>query len=337
MKLSGAAVDRFLDAPDVSIAAALIYGPDRGLVSERCRRLGGAVVEDLGDPFSVVELSMAAIKEDGARLSDEARAMSFGGGNRLVQLRSGTDTATSALSSYLDDPAEGAVIIVDADELGPRSSLRKLFEAHDRTAAIACYPAEGRELGRSITAIFSKLGVSAAGDAVAMLTGTIGADHAMVRQELEKLALYVGDNGTITTDDVAACLVDSGAVSLDQLAFAVGDGKSSDADVYLQKSVAEGVSEVAILRALQRHFQRLELVVSQSESGKSVSQAVSGLRPPVFFKMKDRFERQARTWSLRGLRQALGVLTDAEVACKSSGTPVALVCGRAVLAVSRPS
>ena len=291
----------------------------------------------LSDPFSVVELTAASLKEDAARLSDEARAMSFGGGNRLVLLRGAADGATAALTDYLADPADGAMIVVDAHELGPRSSLRKLFESHDRAAAVACYAAEGRELAKSISEILAEYNVSADRDAVAMLTESLGADRAMVRQELQKLALFVGDGATASADDVAECLVDSGAVSLDQLAFAAGDGKSAAADLYLQKSVAEGVSEIAVLRALQRHFQRLELVVAQASSGKSVSGAVAGLRPPVFFKYKERFERQARIWSHKGLQRALGVLTDPEIACKSSGAPVELVCGRAVLAVSRPS
>jgi DNA polymerase III subunit delta len=337
MKLSGAAVDRFLDGPDASVAAVLIYGPDKGLVAERCKRLGRSIVDDLSDPFSVVELTNASLKDDGARLGDEARAMSFGGGKRLVRLRDASDSASATVKAYLDDPAEDSMIIVDAHELGPRSSLRKLFEGHDRAAALACYAAEGRDLARSISEILTEYGVSADQDAVSMLTGSLGSDRALVRQELQKLALFVGDGGKASADDVASCLVDSGAVSLDQLAFAVGDGKSAAADAFLQKTVAEGVSEVAILRALQRHFQRLELVVSQSENGKSVSGAVAGLRPPVFFKYKERFERQARIWSGKGLQHALAVLTDAEVACKSTGTPVALVCGRAVLAVSRRS
>lgn len=337
MKLSGVATDRFLDNPDESIVAVLIYGPDRGLVAERCKRLGGAVVDNLSDPFSVVELSAAALKDDSARLNDEARAMSFGGGNRVVLLRNATDTTTNNVKSYLDDPADSAMIIVDAQELGPRSSLRKLFEGHERAAAVACYAAEGRELAKTISEILAEKGISAEQEAVSMLTESLAPDRATVRQELEKLALFVGDGGRVSADDVAECLVDSGAASLDQLAFAVGDGKAASVDVYFQKTVAEGVSEIAILRALQRHFQRLELVVAQAATGKAVAGAISSLRPPVFFKYKERFERQARIWSHKGLQRALGILTDAEVACKASGTPVALVCGRAILAVSRPS
>ena len=87
MKLTGSAIDRYMRNPDTSVAVTLVYGPDRGLVSERCSSLGRAVVDDLSDPFSVVELSLSSLREDGARLDDEARAMSFGGGMRLVRVR----------------------------------------------------------------------------------------------------------------------------------------------------------------------------------------------------------------------------------------------------------
>ena len=305
-------------------------------MSERCTSLGRAVVDDLSDPFSVVELSLSSLREDGARLDDEARAMSFGGGMRLVRVRGATDVLNGMVGDYLKNPAPGAVVVMDAEELGPRSTLRKTIEGHDRGMAIPCYAAEGRELGGAISAILVELGASADRDALLALSQNLGADRGMVRQELEKLVLFVGENKQITVSDVSSCLVDSVGVSLDQLAFSVADGNSGEADKLLQKAFSEGVSEVAILRALQRHFQRLDWVVSQSDGG-SVTSLVNGLRPPVFFKLKDRFERQATRWSRTGLRRALNVLVDAEISCKSSGTPVGLICGRAILALSRPS
>jgi len=228
------------------------------------------------------------------------------------------------------------MVVIDAEEMSPRSSLRKLVEGHDRGMTVPCYTAEGKELEKAVAGILNGLGVSVDHDALSILGSSLGADRGLVHQELEKLALYVGSGNQVTAASVAECLVDSVGISLDQLAYAVGDGNARDADKCLQKAMAEGVSEIAILRSLQRHFLRLEWVVSQAQGGKSVGGLVAGLRPPVFFKMKDRFERQARNWSVAGLHRATGVLIDAEIACKSTGTPVELVCGRAILALCRP-
>ena len=87
MKVAPKDADRFAKAPPSELRAALVYGPDSGLVNERLRLLATSVVEDLGDPFRVVELSGSELRSDPARLADEAAAISFTGGRRLVKLR----------------------------------------------------------------------------------------------------------------------------------------------------------------------------------------------------------------------------------------------------------
>ncbi len=335
MKISAGAADRFVAQPDAGVAAVLLYGPDQGLVKERAEILGRTVVDDLSDPFNVVELAAAALKDDPARLSDEANALSFGGGRRFVRLRGVGDTLTKLIEAYVQEPSPDALVVAEADELGPRSSLRKLFEAHASTAAVACYPAEGGDLLRISEKTLGEHGVSIEKDALALLGQIMGADRAMVRREIEKLALYVGAGKRATADDVNACLVSSGAVSVDQIALCAADGKAAEADSHYQKALKEGVSEIAILRAMQRHFQRLDWVVSQMAAGSSAGSAIGGLKPPVFFKVKDRFERQVRRWTAGRVHHALSILTEAETVCKQTGTPVELVCGRAIMALSR--
>lgn len=335
MKISAGAADRFAAQPDAGVAAVLLYGPDQGLVMERAETLGRTVVDDLSDPFNVVELTAAALKENPARLTDESNALSFGGGRRFVRLRGAGDSLTKVIEAYVQEPSPDALVVVEADELGPRSSLRKLFETHAVTAAVACYAAEGRELMQASEKMLRELGVAPEKDALVLLGQILGADRAMVRREIEKLALYVGEGNRATVEDVNACLISSGAVSIDQIALCAGDGNGAEADSHYQTALKEGASEIAILRAMQRHFQRLDLVVSQVAAGMNAGSAIAGLKPPVFFKLKERFERQTRRWSPERVQHALSILTEAETVCKKTGAPVELVCGRAIMALSR--
>ena len=193
MKIQPRAADAFLEKPDAAISAVLIFGPDSGLVSERCKKLGKTFIGDLSDPFSVVDITASSLKEDPARLDDEARAISFGSTSRLVQLRGAGDSTSKILAAYLENPAQDAMIIVDCSELTPRSSLRKLFEDHDRCATIACYAQEGRDLAKTCETILAEHGVSIDQDGLQTLIQALGTDHAVIRGELEKLVLYVGD------------------------------------------------------------------------------------------------------------------------------------------------
>ena len=129
MKVGAATADRFAKSPPAEIGAVLVYGPDSGLVRERAKLLLKAIVDDVTDPFRVVELTAAALRDDRSRLADEADAMSLTGGRRVVGIKGATDTVGDIIGDVLPTHSgDSALIVVEAGELGPRSKLRKLFE-----------------------------------------------------------------------------------------------------------------------------------------------------------------------------------------------------------------
>lgn len=339
MKLAGRNLDEFLRAPRPPKNLVLIYGPDQGLVRERGTSLAAKCVEDLKDPFSVCELTGTQIKSDPACLSDAATALSLTGGRRVIRVRDAGDTLTEPIKSIDATDIEAWPIIVEAGELNPRSSLRKLFEASKNAAAIACYADEGRGLERVIVETLSREGLQASPEAISYLGEALGGDRLMIRGELEKLALYVGsgDSGrkVITGEDVRVCIGDSSDAPLDNLVYAVGNGNQGAIDGALNKVFADGLNAVTILRAVQRHFHRLHLVKGQVQRGTSLDAALSALRPPVFFKWKDAFQRQARTWPLERIATALDLATECELQCKSTGMPAEVLCNRTLMRIAQ--
>src|SRR5450755_3189155 len=87
MEIKSHLADRFMASPPPSLVAALVYGPDQGMVRERAGRLAKSVVPDLNDPFRVAELDGATLDSDPARLWDEAAALSMIGGRRVVRVQ----------------------------------------------------------------------------------------------------------------------------------------------------------------------------------------------------------------------------------------------------------
>ena len=335
MKPAANRIEAFVAAPPAEIRAALLFGPDGGLVRERADRLARFVVKDLGDPFRVSELTPASLKDDPARLADEAAAMSFTGGRRVVRLRDAGDAVTGPVSAFLDHPMGDSLVVVEAGELGPRSSLRKLFEGATNAAALACYADEGAGLETVIIDTLRQDGLSAEPDALAWLTAHLGGDRRMTRMELSKLALYKGGPGRVTLEEAAACIGDAAGLSLDELALATADGDHATVQDLLGRLLQEGDHPVGILRAVARHFQRLHLAAGMVAQGKGPEQAVSSLRPPPIFRQVERVKRQLGRWSADRLGRALELLVAAELDCKTTGLPAPEICGRALLQLCR--
>jgi len=335
VKIAAARIEAFLRQPDPAVRAVLVFGPDQGLVRERVERLMRSVVADLSDPFRVAEVRASQLKESPAALADEAAAIAMGGGRRVVVLREAADGQSAALASFLANPRGDSLVVIEAGELGPRSSLRKLVEGADTAAALACYGDEAGTLEAVIVTELKAAGLMAEPEAMAYLVDNLGGDRRLTRSELTKLALYMGGPGRVRLEDAAACVGDSAARGLDDLAMATADGDHAGAQRVLDKLLNEGAQPVAMLRSVSRHFLRLHLVAGLIAQGKSADQAMAALKPPVIFKMADRFRRQVSRWPVDRLGRALELLTEAELDCKTTGLPAPEITARALMMIAR--
>ncbi len=213
MKIADRSVDGFLKRPDAAIRAVLFHGADLGLMRERATQLARTVVADLSDPFRVVELSAKTVREDPARLADEAAAIAFTGGRKIVWVKDAGDGVAEPMRSLLEQAGWDALVIVEGPELASRSKLVELFIDEDGAAAIACYPDREAAIERVVDETLAKHGLDIAPDALAFLSEHLGGDRAVTRAEAEKLALYCAGQKEVTKADAMAAIGDSAAVA----------------------------------------------------------------------------------------------------------------------------
>lgn len=331
MKLDARGIPQALAAPAPAFRVYLVYGPDAGLVKERAAIAIAAVAGEVNDPFRVEEVPAVALRDEPGRLYDAAASLSMTGGRRAVRLRSADDAATASVEAVLELDAADSLVVVEAGELGPQSKLRRLCETHAHALAVPCYADDARSLGELIRATLGAHGLEIDRDAFAYLSEALGADRLVSRSELEKLALYMGGPGEVSLDDARACIGDSAALAADDIAFSALGGESDGLARALDRAALEGVAPVAILRSVARHARRLQQVAAQVEGGTPLDTAMGALRPAVFFRVRDRFARQARRWSAARLGDALALLNEAEIQCKTTGLPADAICGRALM------
>ncbi len=330
MKVPPARADAFAAAPPDDIRAVLLYGPDLGLVRERAETLTRAVAGALSDPFNVIELTPAALKEEPSRLTDEVCALSMMGGRRVVRLRETTDAVAKQSEEAITAGGE-ALMIVEAGDLSPRSKLRTLFEKTNGTAAIACYMDEGVGLDDLVRRALADANLKGDEGVISWITGNLGSDRMVSRMELEKLTLYAAGKSEVTLEGAQAIIGDAAAVTLDDVVLAALGGNLKGLTVALSRARFEGVAPIAILRAASRHLSRIEQAVTAMGGGATSDQAMKSLRPPVFFKQHDAFRNQLRRWQPNTLSRARNELIRAEIDCKSTGMPDEAVCERALM------
>lgn len=342
MKLAPARIEQFVQHPPASLRVALVFGPDTGAVKLRGDALAKSACADLDDPFRVTMLQSADIAADPAILFDAMAAQALGGGRCLIRVPQAEEKIALAVTKLMADlPSGDNLLVLEAGELDKKSKLRALAEGDaPEIAAVVCYPETGADRTRLISGWLNEHKIKIAPDALPLLSDLTPPDRLGLFSELEKLALYVGlddqkGEGTISASDILAALGDAGAVDMDSMVMAVGDGDKAGCIAGLRRLQAEAVSPVALLRSAQKHFLRLLETRNHIDAGLGVKDAMNKLQPRIFWKHETQFARQAQRWPAAKILRALAALVEAEAQSKSTGLPDVTLTQQLLLTLAR--
>ena len=304
----------FLNPPGPKVPAVLFYGTDAGLIFERAAKLAALVAAR--DSGEIIRLDDADLDLDPDRLAIELQTIPMFGGSKVVRATAGRRINAAALQPLLDGGTLAATLIVEAGNLKPTDAMRGLFEKSAQAAAVACYADEARDLEGVIAETLKAHGLGITSDAREMLVARMGADRAMSRGEIEKLALYASGKREIDAADVEAIVGDASELAIDRTLNAAASGDAARAVAEFSRAVTAGESPQVLIIALQRHLQRLHRIRTDLDAGASFEDVIRQQRPPVHFKQKDALGLQCRIWSSKRLVQALARTSEAAKAAR---------------------
>ena len=251
-------------------------------------------------------------------------------------MQQAVDANAAALSPFLDDPPScDSVILIEAGDLDARSKLRKLCEGkNEKVVALACYAEDAAARSRTVTQYLQQNNLSSARDVVQFLTEVLPVDRRAMKQEMDKLVLYMKGHEELTLEDVKAIISDAGGADIDALIQAAAGGQVKRTTRLLDYILAEQTSPVALIRAMQRHLMRLQLARYHMEQGAGAEASLKKLRPPVFWKNLRPMTQQLQRWPLERIELRLSQLTETEALLKKTGTPDQALCSQLFLNIA---
>ena len=303
------AVASFVKSPKPDCRAALVYGPDAGLVAERVNALAQIFARRAKGETENVWLGERDLADDPARLEVEVNTKPMFAAQSVVRLTIWPKFDPSPLKDLLATEFANP-LIVEAGNLRPDSALRKLFEAHKTAAALPCY-GDQATLSRVIDDELAAAGLEIDRETRDYLMTRLGADQALSRAEVVKLALYAQGEGRVSHEDVEAIVGDAAETALENFVYATSGGDARAALSELQRLAAAGTDRAAALSALGRHFTQLHRVASAAGSGGNVENSVKGLRPRPNYKREDAFIAHCKRWGASRLAHALPLIQEA--------------------------
>ena len=311
--------DRFLKRGVELYKIFLIYGPDRGLVSERASALAktsGAVPDD---PFSLLKLDIGDLSSDPGRLLDEVNSLGLFGGSKLVLLKGAANEKPllDAMTVLAKDSDPANMLVIEAGDLKKGSGLRKIAEPAKNIAVIPCYPDDARALQALIDGELEhdKLKITPA--ARARLMELLGGDRIASRNEIRKLALYCRGAEVIDERHVEDIIGDASSVSADEAVDAVLTGDMPGLHRAINKVVASKTPVFLILQGCLKQLQMLDLMKSEMDEKRlQAAQVMMTLGRHIHFKRKPVIEKALRDWNAAAIKQDMARLQSAVLATR---------------------
>ncbi len=232
------------------------------------------------------------------------------------------------LIPYLNNPSPSTCLVLVSNQA--RYEKKPVLNAVETHGAVTrFFPLLDREIIVWINDWASARKLSLERDAGQYLSQITGNDLQKIKNELEKVEIFIKEKKTITVDDVKTVVGDFREYSTFDLATALGQKNREKAFLILSRLIQEGEQPVGLLGAIAWNFRRLMRAKALEASGISYEEIKKKLQ--IIFHQSFSFQEQMRHFSMEELRAVFDILLTADKALKSGSLNNRLVLERLIL------
>jgi DNA polymerase-3 subunit delta len=187
-----------------------------------------------------------------------------------------------ALEKYVAAPAKCGVLVLDVRTWPSTTRLAK--QVNDNATIVCKAPAAFKLPDWCVRYATAEHGKQLPLDAARLLVDLVGAEMGQLDQEISKLAVYVGDAGRITAQDVDQLVGSSRTANVFKIFDAVGEGRNAEAFNILERLFDQGEDPIRMLGAFSMQLRRLAQASRLVQRGVPFSAAAERVGIPPFAK-----------------------------------------------------
>lgn len=312
-------------------------GPDEAGASAAANDL----VTLLPEAGERIELSGAELRNDPARLGDEARSTSLFGDARHIWVRAAGEEALSALETLIAtaDAGAGAAcpVIVIATGATDKSCTAKLLEKRKDAVVAMFYAPDLAAVTQAVRMMGDAAGVQLGGELAERIARAANLDVRLAQSEVEKLALYLDASPQAPRRADADALDAVGAACEDDgfapLVDAVLGGDAERIGPELRRMRELSLNPVGTLLAFERRAALLAKIAARGSGRPPEKDELTRLG--VFWRDQRAVLHQARIWQGPRLARLADRLVDLHRRLIADNQAAELLLAQGLTAIAR--
>ena len=312
-------------------AGYLIYGQNKGLVREKSQ----IIIDTYKDnETEIIKFDNNELISEPTKLNNEFNTFSLTSKRKIIHVLNTKDNLTETIFETVNNNNSNCLIIFEAEELTPRSKLRKVFEKENHLGVIACYYDTERDVQDLIESTFRKENISLSKDIILLISKHLGNERHIIKNEIEKIILFLKDKKDFKDTDILKCISQNENFNFDDLNYSICDGNVIKLDKIINQLYLEGISPIAILRSAGKHFQKILFVNEKIDSGMNARDSINQLKPPIFFLYINQFNNHVKNWRTTICYKVIERIIETEKMCKLNSKISKILCWRTLRNIS---
>ncbi len=285
----------------------LLYGKNEGLQNET---IESQLIKDFdGEIINYDETEFLKNKDI---IISELLNRSLFESKKIILISRVTEKILKSIYEITEKNITDFKIILKCGILEKKSKLRKFFEKESNLAVTPFYEDDYKSLSFIVSDFVTKNKINLSRESINLLVTRANGDRKNLKTELNKILNYSYSNNKIKFEHVLKL------TNLNEN-FTVGEL----ADSYLNKNI-KNVSKILnennysdedcilILRTILNKSKRLLLIVENYNETEDIEDALSKIKPPIFWKEKENVKTQVFKWKIDDLKRNIYKISEIE-------------------------
>ena len=291
----------------------LFYGENEGYKNETIEKIFNINISK-----NIYRYEEKEILDNFESFFESIQSKSFFEKEKLILISRVTDKIKNIIEEIIEKNIEDIKIVLNSGILEKKSKLRSLFEKNKNTICVPFYADSNQTLSKIINNFFREKKIIVSQEKINLLIDRCRGNRQNLRNELDKIDSFVKNKKNINIDQIMKLTNLAENYNVSELIDSYLAANFKKTINILNENNFSIEDCMLITRTLLAKSKRLYKLLVEINNNKSIEEAISSFKPPIFWKDKETVKQQIKNWSLNRAENLIYKTNELELLIKKN-------------------
>ena len=291
----------------------LFYGENEGYKNEAIEKIFNINISK-----NIYRYEEKEILDNFESFFESIQSKSFFEKEKLIIISRVSDKIKNIIEEIIEKNIEDIKIVLNSGILEKKSKLRSLFEKNKNTICVPFYADSNQTLSKIINNFFREKKIIVSQEKINLLIDRCRGNRQNLRNELDKIDSFVKNKKNINIDQIMKLTNLAENYNVSELIDSYLAANFKKTINILNENNFSIEDCMLITRTLLAKSKRLYKLLLEINNNKSIEEAISSFKPPIFWKDKEIVKQQINNWSLSKTENLIYKTNELELLIKKN-------------------